>query len=311
MSGGLSLWAWSHGRYPGREMPRQMLPGLSSVGLWDARSPQPWGLDWHYNEGLELTYVLRGKVPFSVDDKTYLLRPGQMTITRPWQRHRVGNPRLPPSSLVWFIVDVGVRRPNQTWKWPPWLLFSADDREALTLLLRQNEEPCWDVDKSVRDRFRALAEALRCEKAEQISTRIAVSINDLLLEVLDNFSLAGIDQDPSLCSTNRAVAIFLEGLKESYPEPWTLDSMAGACGLGRTQFSRYCKEIVNMTPLEYLQWCRVEASKELLSRSGDLSITEVAFRAGFNSSQYFATVFRGITGTSPGSFRGSTFGPTK
>lgn len=305
--GSVELEAWSHGSYPGRQMPRTMLPGLSSVGLWDARAPQSWGLNWHYNEGIELTYVLRGRVPFSVNGKRYLLRPGQMTITRPWQRHRVGNPHIPPSSLVWCILDVGVRRPNQRWKWPNWLLFSESDIGKLTELLRQNEEPYWDVGRGVRGRFGLLAEALRNDDPNEIATRIAVSINDLLLELLDHLGKRGISQDPELCSGSRTASLFLETLEQRCREPWTLSEMAEACGVGRTQFTRYCKEITNMSPLEYLRSCKIESAKVELRKKPFLTITDVAFRCGFNSSQYFATVFRRATGASPTEYRRKPF----
>jgi len=58
-----------------------------------------------------------------------------------------------------------------------------------------------------------------------------------------------------------------------------------------TAFSKYCRELVNIGPIEYLNQCRLERAAEQL-RTPDLSITDVAFANGFNSSQYFATRFR-------------------
>jgi hypothetical protein len=52
-----------------------------TVGYWDARSNQTWGLDWHRNEGIELTYLARGKIAFAVDKTDFQL------ITRPSDRH--------------------------------------------------------------------------------------------------------------------------------------------------------------------------------------------------------------------------------
>jgi len=303
--GALRLDAWAHGTYPGARLPADVLPGLSSVGVWDARHQQRWGLDWHYNEGIELSFVLRGKVPFSAGADHVLLHPGHMTITRPWQQHRVGNPLVPASTLVWFIIDVGVRRPNQAWAWPKWLLFSPADRDRLTTLLRRNEQPVWHVNHPVCDRFRLLAETLHRSNIDEISTRIAVGINDVLLEVLELFRKRAIVQDQTLCSSRRTVDLFLEELSRRCDEPWTLDEMAASCGLGRTQFGGYCRSVTNMTPLEYLNACRHERAKQLLVDEPNLSVTEVALRCGFNSSQYFATSFAMNTGYSPSGFRRS------
>ncbi len=81
--------------------------------------------------------------------------------------------------------------------------------------------------------------------------------------------------------------------------------MAKECGLNRTRFAHYCKQITNTTPAEYLTACRVEAAERLLRSPEAPSITDIAFSCGFGSSQYFATVFRRHTGQTPKEFRAS------
>jgi AraC family L-rhamnose operon regulatory protein RhaS len=86
------LHAWGHALYPGVQLPRGYLPAVRSIGIWDAPVAQSWGLDLHCNEGIEFTYLRRGKTAFEVDGKHWTLRKGCLTITRPWQFHRVGAP---------------------------------------------------------------------------------------------------------------------------------------------------------------------------------------------------------------------------
>lgn len=57
--GEVRLEALARRGYPGRLLPTKMLPEVSTVGYWDAQRPQSWGLDWHRNEGIELTNLLR------------------------------------------------------------------------------------------------------------------------------------------------------------------------------------------------------------------------------------------------------------
>ena len=92
--GELQLHAWGHALYPGVLLPRSYLPAVRSVGVWDAPVSQSWGLDLHCNEGIEFTYLKRGKTAFEVDGKQWTLRKGCLTITRPWQFHRVGAPHI-------------------------------------------------------------------------------------------------------------------------------------------------------------------------------------------------------------------------
>jgi len=59
-----------------------------------------------------------------------------------------------------------------------------------------------------------------------------------------------------------------------------------------------------MTPLQYLTHCRVELAARMLVEQPQASVTDVAFACGFNSSQYFATVFRRLRGCAPSAFAG-------
>jgi len=81
--GEVRLVARARGAYPGLPLPAKALTEVRTVGYWDAEHNQSWGLDWHRNEGIELTYVSRGKVHFAVDDQPFLLTRGDLTITRP------------------------------------------------------------------------------------------------------------------------------------------------------------------------------------------------------------------------------------
>jgi hypothetical protein len=48
---------------------------------------------------------------FAVDRIDYNLSRGNLTVTRPWQLHRVGNPNGTACRLHWIILDRGIRRP--------------------------------------------------------------------------------------------------------------------------------------------------------------------------------------------------------
>jgi hypothetical protein len=109
--GSVRFNAYGRGHYPGTWLPKSWLQGLMSVGYWDAPAPQDWGLDWHRNEGIEFSSPSTGRTRFAVDNSSYRLSAGALTITRPWQRHRVGEPNVGPGRLYWIILDVGVRRP--------------------------------------------------------------------------------------------------------------------------------------------------------------------------------------------------------
>ncbi len=62
--------------------------------------------------------------------------------------------------------------------------------------------------------------------------------------------------------------------------------------MGVTSFTKYTRELVNASPMEFLKQCRLNHAAKQLRQRPNISITEVCFSNGFNSSQYFATCFR-------------------
>jgi AraC family L-rhamnose operon regulatory protein RhaS len=304
-AGEVRLFARARGAYPGLPLPAEAMPEVRTVGYWDADHDQRWGLDWHRNEGLELTYCAGGRVAFAVDGQRFLLKSGDLTVTRPWQLHRVGDPVVTASRLHWLILDVGVRRPNQPWRWPPWLVLSAADLAGLTTRLSHNEQPVWSVDPDVGRAFERLGAAAAAYDGGSGESHVKLHINGLLLALADQLRRQQPPLDPALSSSRRAVELFLAGLPDRLDEPWTLDAMAAACGLGRSRFVHLCRQATNLSPVEYLSRCRVNAAAALLRERADLSVTDVALRTGFDSSQYFATVFRRRLGCAPRTYRRS------
>ena len=302
--GELRLAALGRGSYPGQPLPARDLRELCSLGMWDARAAQDWGLGWHRNEGIELTYLAAGHLDFAVEDRTFTLAPGSFTITRPWQKHRVGDPHVTASRLIWLILDVGVRRPNQAWHWPAWMLLDSALLRRLTLKLRHNEQPVWKADRRLARCFEELAAHCGRPLSPAHSTQLKIVINELWIALAGLLTSRRMHLDESLSSTERTVRLFLDDLRSRSDEPWTLDTMAEQCGIGRSCLSQYCRQHTNCTPIEYLTRCRLEHACSLLQREPARSITDIALACGFQTSQYFATVFARNFGRAPRAWRG-------
>lgn len=288
--GDIGLWAWGRSHYPGRRFPLSRFPGLLSAGLWEVQADQDWGLDWHLNEGVEVTFVTRGHVGFVTDDEQHDISRGWVTVTRPWQRHRVGAPNVSACTLGWFVLDVGALRPNQSWSWPSWIPLPDEELLRLSERLRGHERSTWRASSELVDAFDRLERTMRGQHRQPVS-RLAIGISEVLLELTELADSDDPDLDPYYSSATRTVEVFLSSLKHRLDEPWTVDAMAQMCGLGRTRFIHYCRQAVNTSPLDYLNGLRVDHALELLLTT-DLSITDISYRCGYSSSQYFATVFK-------------------
>ncbi|MEX0361183.1 MAG: helix-turn-helix transcriptional regulator, partial [Allomuricauda sp.] len=89
----------------------------------------------------------------------------------------------------------------------------------------------------------------------------------------------------------------------SLAENWTIEEMSQSAGVGVTRFTYHCKQITNLTPMRYLMMRRLESSKKMLLEEEELTITEVAYRTGFTTSQYFSSVFKKHEKCTPNQFR--------
>jgi AraC family L-rhamnose operon regulatory protein RhaS len=309
--GEVALHALARGHYPGARLGRSDLPGLKTVGFWDAPLAQGWGLDWHRNEGIEITFCEEGRLGFAVDDFACTLRDGDLTVTRPWQLHRVGDPHVAAGRLHWVILDVGVRRPNQPWRWPRWLVLQHADLDELAAMLRCQERCVWPAAE-LRGCFQRIADAIVSETPARAISRVGVAVNELLLLLLDLVRDTHEPSDAQLSDTRRAVQLFLQDMATNdaaFSREWSVDEMAASCGIGKTQFLKYCRQLTHMAPASYLRQCRLEAAARLLRDAPHATITEIALGCGFASSQYFATVFLKRFGCSPGDYRHAAANP--
>ncbi|HPS55028.1 MAG TPA: AraC family transcriptional regulator [Sedimentisphaerales bacterium] len=295
----LILEGFGRNDYPGNQLPEKIMPELCLYCVWDANKDQNWGLTEHRNEGIEIGYLSKGKLDFLVNGKVYPLKSGDLTITRPWQPHKAGDPNIHASRMHWLILDVGVRRPNEPWVWPNWFVFSKQDINKLTELLRYNEQPVWRANQQIEKCFEKIASLTTAKNIESVQTRLRLYINSLFLELSELLQKNNIKLDSNLISTRRSVEMFLAGLKKHLDYQWTLEEMAKSCKLGRSRFSHHCKAITNMTATEYLAHCRIESAKNLLKNYPEKTISQIATLCGFESSQYFATVFKKKTNLSP------------
>lgn len=305
-AGQLQHVAFARGHYPGRRLPRNALPGVKVVGFWDADHRQTWGLDWHRNEGIELTFLESGGLGFALEGQQFQLKSGDLTFTRPWQQHCVGDPHIGAGRLHFLILDVGVRRPHQTWRWPSWFVLTAGDLRQLTDTLRHNEQPVWRATPEIARCFSRIGTAIEADRDGSSISSLAVQINQLFLSVLEMFRHQDVSLDESLSSTRRTVDLFWADLCQSLDHlalEWTVRGMARRCGMGATNFIHHSKQLFNMTPMQYLNHCRLTAAAQLLKEQPDRNITDIALSCGFASSQYFATLFRRSFGSTPRAFR--------
>lgn len=82
---------------------------------------------------------------------------------------------------------------------------------------------------------------------------------------------------------------------------FNIDVAVNAMAMGRTTFYKKLKSLTSMSPVEFIRDIRLKRAKQLLD-TGELTVTEVAYKVGFNSSGYFSTCFKEKYQVSPSDY---------
>ena len=94
-------------------------------------------------------------------------------------------------------------------------------------------------------------------------------------------------------------------MNTNYGENIQLADLVKHSGMARSTFMRKFHKTVGLTPINYLLQIRIKEACKLLQQS-NMNISEIAYKVGFNDSNYFTRQFCTIIGLSPRKFRKKT-----
>lgn len=81
------------------------------------------------------------------------------------------------------------------------------------------------------------------------------------------------------------------------------DQLAKDMGMSKNALLAKVKSVYNTVPVDIISRVRIQAATELLTQT-ELTISEIAYRVGFNDPKYFSRVYKKMTGISPTEARG-------
>lgn len=81
-----------------------------------------------------------------------------------------------------------------------------------------------------------------------------------------------------------------------------IDDMADAVGLGRTVFYGKVKQLMGVSPSDFLKQIRMQRAEQLIRKS-KMTFAEIAYSVGFTDPKYFTKCFKKQTGKNPSEYR--------
>jgi AraC-like DNA-binding protein len=97
----------------------------------------------------------------------------------------------------------------------------------------------------------------------------------------------------------------LRFMATEYKNPdMSLEFAVARLGINRAKINELLKDELGMTFNAYLNRLRLAEAARLLSRQGEINVTEIAYSVGYNNVSYFGKLFKNEYGCTPGKFIG-------
>lgn len=123
----------------------------------------------------------------------------------------------------------------------------------------------------------------------------------LLYQYAEEFQVQKQTSKDSRISFIKEMMLYLQ---KQCSETVTLAEMADHFHISKGHLCRFFKEMTNMSPINYLNYYRINKSAQLL-RDTDLEISVIAGQTGFNNISYYNRTFRKYMHMTPGEYRKS------
>ncbi len=101
---------------------------------------------------------------------------------------------------------------------------------------------------------------------------------------------------------SKPVQTAIDNIYHHLYEPISVDDIAQRVGLTRSYFSVLFKREVGMPVSEFIREARIDEAKSML-RLTNHSLLEISSFLAFNSQSHFVSVFKSMTGMTPGAYR--------
>lgn len=162
------------------------------------------------------------------------------------------------------------------------------------------------IDKLLREHTGVLAETQLYDIFSLSNCQSADDLDDMLRRLCDSILTA--EEAPASqaeAAEDSSMAQVVHYMQDHFTDPeLSISAIAEAFDMPTARLSLTFKELMRMSPLEYLTLLRVERSKELLAGT-ELSIKEIAAQVGYYDASSFIRRFKQITGVTPLQYRRS------
>ena len=249
------------------------------------RSPRYY-MTYHWHTNYEIVYIRQGSFNLTLDDTTMTFNAGDVVFISDGMLHG-GTPMNCIYDCVVFDLQMLLKDNNACSKMVQDII---NHRIIINTYLSQNNKIITAVTQDLCNVLSA--------KAIGYEFQVQGYLYILFGEIIKNELYTKNSLDNITTERLNSIKEVLSYISDNYTNNITLDSLAHIAGMNPKYFCRYFKSMTDRTPIDYLNYYRIECACEMLS-TRDMSIKEVAISCGFNDESYFIKTFNKYKSITP------------
>ena len=260
----------------------------SSIRIW--YSDIPWRYETHDHSAVEILLTLEGMVTYTIEDKMYQVRKGEILIVPPDTLHSLTMGEGSSRYLFLFESDA---------------IMTMRDIKSMAMYFHKPFHLRDGSDAHVRIRELLLRAREAYEKREMMWNTMCYSCILRIYATLGQRYLSGIKPrtgDNMRNMDSEVINAVMTYINNHYREELSLEDVAKFAGFSRYYFSRSFKRQTGYSFKDYLCQKRLQVAMDLLIRT-NRSMRDVAIESGFGSVATFNRVFREKKGCTPTQYR--------
>ena len=260
----------------------------SSIRIW--YSDIPWRYETHDHSAVEILLTLEGMVTYTIEDKIYQVRKGEILIVPPDTLHSLTMGEGSSRYLFLFESDA---------------IMTMRDIKSMATYFHKPFHLRDGSDAHVRIRELLLRAREAYEKREMMWNTMCYSCILRVYATLGQRYLSGIKPrtgDNARNMDSEVINAVMTYINNHYREELSLEDVAKFAGFSRYYFSRSFKRQTGYSFKDYLCQKRLQVAMDLLIRT-NRSMRDVAIESGFGSVATFNRVFREKKGCTPTQYR--------
>ena len=258
-----------------------------------------WTGPLHWHPEFEIAMAGSNILDFQVGQKHLTLEPGDSVFVNGNILH--GIKQLSgdiPDPMPNIVFSGGVVAPETSVIYQKYIRPIADCDSLPFIVFRQGNDWHNEVNYLVEDTYHQLRKCNNCY--EMVVQR---NLNRIFESLFHHFDVLPKSEATRIqINTQVRIQQMLEYIYTHYAESVTLDDIAGAASISRSEAGRCFNAYLGCSPVDALIQYRLQTAYRLLSDT-TLALQEISHACGFNSVNYFSRQFRRTYGYAPGQNR--------